>query len=120
MGGSFSEAAEIYTEDYVTVYENAAEMDINSTTTNAPELGETLKKLEIGQVGVAKSSYGTHIIKRVSLNPENFDKNEKTVSTIYAALVNQKYLDLLEEQTGRVCVSEEILSAFSLTEAVLP
>ena len=95
-------------------------MDINANTTNAPELGETLKKLEIGEVGIAKSAYGVHIIKRIELDPENFGKNEKTISSIYASLVNKNYMALLDEQTQRVITNENILSTLSLTEAVLP
>ena len=119
-GGTVEAAKEIFTQPYVQVYESTAEMDINSSTANAPELGETLGKLEIGETGTAKSAYGIHIIKRVRTEPENFDKNQNTVSSIYSALSNLTYMQILEKQTERVATDSEVLSSFSITEAVLP
>ena len=119
MGGTVEEAMEIYTEEYVQVYETVAEMDINNSTANAPELGETLKKLTVGETACAKSAYGVHIIKRVETVPENFSKNERTLSAIKSALTTTTYIKLLEEQTARVVADEKLLSSFSITDAVI-
>ena len=110
----------MYTESFVQVYENVAEMDINNTTANAPELGEALKKLRVGETVSAKSAYGVHIIKRVETIPENFSRNEKTLLSIKSALSNTAYLRLLEEQSSRVSADENLLSSFSMKDAVLP
>lgn len=119
-GGTIEQAKNIYTQSYVQVYENYSEMDKNSSTANAPELGEALIKLEVGETGVAKSSYGTHIIRRVETNPENFSKNTNTLSSIYSALSNERYLQILDEQTQRVVANDSVLSTFSMAEAILP
>lgn len=119
-GGNMQEAKEMYTESFVQVYENVAEMDINNTTANAPELGEALKKLRVGETVSAKSAYGVHIIKRVETVPENFARNEKTLLSIKSALSNTAYSKLLEEQSSRVSADENLLSSFSMKDAVLP
>ena len=119
-GGSFEEAAETFTESYVTAYPNVNQTDISAKTANAPELGEALKEMEIGEVRSVRSAYGIHIIKRVATDPENYNQDATTVQNITAALKNERYPEIIAVYTPKIVVNEDIVGKYSMASAQLP
>lgn len=119
-GGSFDEIGTRFSESYVTAYSGVNTMDCTAQTTNAPELGEALKTMEVGEVRSVASQYGIHILKRVETDPETYKDNESTVSAITASLKNALYPEIIALYTSQITVDEEKLSEYSLASAVLP
>lgn len=119
-GGTFEQAAEQFTESYVAVYKGEASMDINSSTTNAPELGDALKKMSVGEVRTVNSNYGIHIIQRTKTDPEAYDDNESVLKAIRNAIVNKLYPEIVAANEDVVTVNEDVVGNYSLATAVLP
>ena len=119
-GGTYEEAEKEFTQSYVTVYAGVSSMDINSSTANAPELGEALKTMSVGEVREVTSKYGIHIIQRVKTDPEAFDDNESVYVGIRNAIINKLYPEIVDANRDFVTVNRDVVEKYSLATAVLP
>lgn len=119
-GESYESALKDFNQSFVTVYPSAAQMDISSSTANAPELGEALKKMAVNEVRSVKSAYGYHIIKRVETDPESFNKDEDVVKSIRSAIANKIYPEIIDANKDIVHINEEIVGKYSMSSAILP
>lgn len=119
-GGSYEAASSEFTQSFVTVYPSTSQMDISSSTANAPELGEALKKMSVGETRSVKSSFGYHIIQRVETNPEEYNKDEKAVNSIRSAIANKIYPEIIDANKDLVYINDDILSKYSMATAILP
>ena len=119
-GNSFESASENFKQSYVTVYEGISSMDINSETANAPELGEALKQMQIGEVKEVESDYGIHVIQRVETDPETYNSNESVLSSINSTLINERYEELIQKYSDLVKTDETAIGEYSIASAVLP
>lgn len=119
-GASLSEIEKAYPNDYVVVYPNSSAMDSTAETANAPELGEALKQMEIGEVRSVNSTYGVHILKRIETIPENYNKNENIVETIRTKLEEEYFEELLTTYAEEIAVNEELTALHTIAAAPLP
>ena len=119
-GTSFAEIEKAYPNDYVVVYPDASAMDSTGETTNAPELGNALKQMEIGEVRSVESSYGVHVIKRIETDPENYNKNQTTVDTIRSKLEEASFEELLNEGAKTTKVNQDLVSLHTIAAALMP
>lgn len=119
-GATFEEAAESFTQKFVTVYPGAAQMDITSSTANAPELGEALKTMSIGEVRAVNSAYGVHILERVPTDPDTYDDDKETLEAIRSAIANKLYPEIIEANSDIVTVNQDITGKYSLADAIMP
>ncbi len=119
-GASFAEIEKAYPNDYVVVYPNASAMDSTGETTNAPELGDALKQMEIGDVRSVESSYGVHVIKRIETDPENYNKNQTTVEAIRSKLEEASFEELLNEGAKTAKVNQDLVSLHTIAAALMP
>lgn len=119
-GGSFEQAKQSFTQSYVTVYDGVSAMDISSETPNAPELGEALKNMELGELRKVDSEYGIHIIQRVETVAENYNANETVASSINSRLSNLRYEELIKQYTDNININYDIVGNYTISAAVLP
>lgn len=119
-GASLTDIGNQFTNDYVVVYPNSSAMDSTGETSSAPELGEALKQMEIGEVRSVKSSHGVHIIKRIETNPENYNKSANVVEAIRTKLAEAAFEDLLTGYAQKVVVNEDIVSLHTIASAPMP
>lgn len=119
-GGSFEEAAQRFTESYVTAYSTVNQMDISAQTANAPELGEALKQMQLDEVRTVRSAYGIHIIKRVETDPNQYNRDETVVSNITAALKNALYPEIIARYTPQIVTNGDIIGKYSMATAQMP
>lgn len=119
-GGSFEQAKQSFTQSYVTVYDGVSAMDISSETPNAPELGEALKNMELGELRKVDSEYGIHIIQRVETAAENYNANETVASSINSRLSNLRYEELIKQYTDNININYDIVGNYTISAAVLP
>lgn len=119
-GGSYDSVPGKFNQSFVTVYPSTAQMDISSSTANAPELGEALKKMSVGEVRAVKSSYGYHIIKRVVTIPDEYNKDEKVVTSIRSAIANKIYPEIIDANKDLVYINDDIAGKYSMQTAILP
>ena len=119
-GATLTDIAENYTYDYVVVYPNTSAMDSTAQTSTAPELGEALKAMEIGEVRAVNSSYGVHVIKRVPTDPANYNKSANIVETIRSKLADTAFEQLLEEYAKKVTINEDIVALHTIAAAPMP
>ena len=119
-GASLSEVAERYPNDYVVVYPNSSAMDSTGETTNAPELGEALKQMQIGDVRSVESAFGVHILKRIETNPENYNKSANVVETIRTKLEEESFEEILATYSQKVTVDDDMVSLHTLAASPMP
>ncbi len=119
-GASLSEIEKAYPNDYVVVYPNASAMDSTGETTNAPELGEALKQMEIGEVRSVDSTYGVHIIKRIETDPENYNTNKTAVETIRTKLEDASFEEYLNIYAEKVEINPDLVSLHTIAAAPMP
>ena len=119
-GASLTDIEGLYNQDYVVVYPNTSSTDSTGETTNAPELGQALKEMEIGEVRAVNSSYGVHIIKRVPTVAEDYNKSANTVEAIRTKLADSAFEQILDEFAKKVTVNEDLVSLHTLAAAPMP
>lgn len=120
-GAEFSDLAKIHNVQgsYVSVYDENMYID-SRTETSVRELGEAVKSMKEGEIRSVSSAYGIHIIKKLPISSDDYNKDESVITAIGTTLADADFPLRIASFRKNVKTNEEILSQFDLAFAPMP
>lgn len=116
-GASLSQIESEYNFDYIIVYHTPAAMNSNGESAAAPELGNALKQLEVGQSASVATASELHIIRRIETDPEKYNSDPAILNQIKEILVDKAVNEYFDSYSGRVVVNDEVVARHPLNSS---
>ncbi len=113
-GASLSQIESEYNFDYIIVYPTPATMNSNGESSAAPELGNALKQLEVGESASVATASELHIIRRVETDPEKYNSDTTTLNQIKEILVDKAVNEYFDSYSDQVVVNDEVVARHPL------